>query len=279
MGFELVRALAPLGHVTAVDVAELDLRDIKKIRETVRDMSPSLIVNPAAYTDVDRAEEEPEPAREVNAVAPAVLAEEAKRLGIPLVHFSTDYVFDGKKKEPYTEDDLPHPINVYGQTKWQGEQGVQGSGAEFLILRLSWVYGMRGSNFLLTMLRLGKEKKEIRVVNDQFGAPTWCRAIAEATALIVYRYFVTGEWEGGVFHLPAGGQTSRFGFASRIFELGERYCGVPKPSLVPLGSAEYRTLASRPAFSVLTGRKLESRFGVKLPPWDELLNLALAGPC
>jgi dTDP-4-dehydrorhamnose reductase len=187
VGWELRRSLAPLGVVTALDRTALDLTDADGLRRVVREVRPALIVNAAAYTAVDRAESEPDLAMAVNGLAPGILAEEGKRVGAALVHFSTDYVFDGRKAGAYVEDDAPAPVNVYGATKLAGERAMEAVGAPHLILRTSWVYGARGANFFLTMRRLARERPELRIVDDQTGAPTWCRMIAEATAQIIAR--------------------------------------------------------------------------------------------
>lgn len=275
VGWELRRTLAPLGQVTAVDREALDLADPVAIRAKVRALSPQVIVNPAAYTAVDRAENEAEQARAINAVAPGILAEEAKHCGAILVHYSTDYVFDGAKPGPYLEDDTPHPLNVYGTTKWEGEQAIRASGVRHLILRTSWVYGTRGHNFLLTMQRLMREREELRIVDDQIGAPTWSRLIAEATALILTQCLSPARgadrpepW--GTYHLTCAGETSWYGFAQAIAELeglGTR--------LIPIPSSEYPTPAQRPANSRMDNGKLERTFGLRLPHWREALRLCL----
>lgn len=271
VGWELQRTLAPLGDVVAVDFPEVDFSNVPSLRQLVRRVKPTLIVNPAAYTAVDKAESEPDVAHAVNAIAPGVLAEEARRLGIPMVHYSTDYVFDGTKREPYTEEDCPNPLGVYGRTKFEGERAVQASGARHVIFRLCWVYGTRGRNFLLTMLRLGHERSEVRVVDDQFGSPTWCRAIAEATTLAAQQITRGADWEDGVYHLTAAGQTSWCGFTRAIFASR----GVPA-KVAPIPTADYPTPARRPAYSVLSNRKLEDRFGIALPRWEQQLEMALA---
>lgn len=275
VGWELRRALAPLGRVVAVDRAQLDLADPDAIRAQVRALSPQLIVNPAAYTAVDRAESEPEQARAINAIAPAILAEEARNCGAILVHYSTDYVFDGAKPGPYIEDDPPAPLNVYGATKWEGEQAIRASGARHLILRTSWVYGTRGQNFLLTMQRLMRERAALRIVDDQVGAPTWSRLIAEATALILAQCFSPARgadrpepW--GTYHLTSGGETSWYGFAQAIAELGGF-----STRLEPIPSSDYPTPARRPANSRLDNGKLWRSFGIRLPHWREALELCL----
>lgn len=276
VGWELQRALAPLGEVVSLDRQQLDLANPVQIRERVREISPDLIVNAAAYTAVDRAEEEPDPAMAVNGVAPGILAEEAKRIGAAIIHYSTDYVFDGKKTSPYTENDTPSPLNVYGRSKLAGEQAVQAAGVPHLILRTSWVYGTRGKNFLLTILRLARERTELKIVDDQIGAPSWSRTIAEATAQIL----ASGAWPasaGGTYHLTASGSSTWYGFAKAILALD------PKPSeqvckrLIPIPTAAYPTPARRPAYSVLSNAKLKADFDVVLPGWKQGLKSAL-GP-
>lgn len=275
VGWELRRALAPLGHVVALDSRALDLADPDAIRARVREIAPRLIVNPAAYTAVDRAESEPERARAVNATAPGILGEEASRCGAILVHYATDYVFDGRKDSPYLEDDAPNPLNVYGATKLEGETAIRASGARHLIFRTSWVYGRRGGNFLLTMQRLMQERPELRIVDDQIGAPTWSRMIAEATAQILAQCLSPARgadrpepW--GTYHLTCGGATSWYGFACAIAELK----GYPT-RLTPIPSADYPTPARRPANSRLDNGKLERVFGLRLPDWREALELCL----
>ncbi len=275
IGWELRRSLAPLGQVFAMDSKTLDLTDADAIRAKVRDIAPCIIVNPAAYTAVDKAESEPERARLVNAVAPAVLAEAGGECGAVLVHYSTDYVFDGRKKTPYLEDDVTHPLNVYGATKLEGEAAIRASGVRHLILRTSWVYGARGSNFLLTMQRLMQERSELRIVDDQIGAPTWSRMIAEATALILAQCLSPARgadrpepW--GTYHLTCDGETSWYGFAAAIAELG----GYPT-RLTPIPSSDYPTPARRPANSRLDNGKLARVFGLRLPHWHEALKLCL----
>jgi dTDP-4-dehydrorhamnose reductase len=277
VGFELVRALAPLGEIRAVDVGDVDLCDPDAIQDLVRGLRPSLIVNPAAYTAVDKAEIEADVARAVNAAAPGILAEEAARLGAPILHYSTDYVFDGAKREPYLEEDAPSPTGVYGRTKLEGEEAVRRSGARHVILRLAWVYGTRGHNFLLTMLRLGRERKSLRVVDDQIGSPTWCRLIAEASAVLC-RDLLRGEGvPSGVYHLPAGGETSWHGFAQAIFDAAAAGGRGERPEIEAIPTSAYPTPARRPTYSVLSGKRLEAAAGIALPDWRVQLGLALAG--
>lgn len=267
VGFELQRTLAPLGEVMAADRAALDLADSASITAAVRALRPELIVNCAAYTAVDRAESEPALAMAVNATAPGVLAEEAKRLGAGLIHFSTDYVFDGEKAGAYLETDAPNPLNTYGRSKLEGERAVAQSGARHLVLRTSWVYSRRGKNFLLTMLELAKTRPELRIVDDQRGAPTSARAIADAVARIAGR-----DWPAGTCHLTCPGETTWFGFARAIFE---RAPG-PRPSLVAITTPEFPTPARRPKNSILSNAKAAQAFGITLPDWQTALSDCLS---
>lgn len=275
VGWELRRTLAPLGRVVELDSRALDLADGQAIRRTVAELRPRVIVNPAAYTAVDKAEQEPGRAHLINAVAPGILAEAARGCGAILVHYSTDYVFDGSKPTPYLEDDAPHPLNEYGMSKLKGEEAIRAAGVRHLILRTSWVYGTRGSNFLLTMQRRMRERSELRIVADQIGAPTWSRMIAEATAQILAQCLSPARgadrpepW--GIYHLTCGGETSWYGFAVAIAELSQH-----TTRLTPISSAEYPTPARRPANSRLDNSKLARVFGLRLPHWREALRLCL----
>ncbi|MES2324736.1 MAG: dTDP-4-dehydrorhamnose reductase [Pseudomonadota bacterium] len=273
VGHELERSLQGLGEVVALDRHRMDLSDLDQVRDVVRTLRPGLIVNPAAYTAVDRAESEPDLARRINADAPGVMAIEAHRLGAAMVHYSTDYVFDGAKAGPYVETDPTGPLNVYGCSKLAGEQAIAASGVRHLILRTSWVYGMRGKNFLLTMMRLSREREQLRVVGDQHGAPTWSRTIADTTALILAQARCRGEgwWEenSGVYHLTAQGRTSWCGFTEAIVAATGASC-----SVTPIASADYPVAATRPANSVLCSDKLVQRF-CRLPAWNEALSLCI----
>jgi dTDP-4-dehydrorhamnose reductase len=282
VGWELRRALAPLGEVVAAGRAELDLADAGALRRAVREAAPALIVNAAAYTAVDRAESEPDLAMAVNGTAPGILAEEARRGDAALVHFSTDYVFGGDKASPYVEDDSPRPLGVYGRSKLAGEEAVRASGARHLVLRTSWVYGARGRNFLLTMLRLAREREEVRVVDDQTGAPTWSRMIAEATAAVVAGSRPRRRADpaplaetGGVYHLTAQGATTWCGFAREILRAAPALGLARVPRLVPIATSEYPSPAARPANSRLAGDRILATFGIALPRWDEGLRLCL----
>ena len=279
VGRELRRALAPLASVTTVGRGHVDLADADAIRRCVGDVRPCLIVNAAAYTAVDLAEQDAALALAVNGEAPGILAAEARRLGVGLVHYSTDYVFDGTAAAPYREDDAPSPINVYGRTKLAGEEAVRGSGCDHLIVRTSWVYSTHGHNFLLTIRRLAAERDELRIVADQTGAPTWARAIAEATAAAVARQWPAGEAGpslapvGGTYHLTAAGTTTWHGFATAVVaRLGRK----DPPRVVPIATSDFPTPAARPAYSVLDSGKAARTLGVRLAPWEELLDLCLS---
>lgn len=280
VGWELARALAPVGEVLAPGRAALDLADADGVRRAFRDAAPALVVNAGAHTAVDRAEGEPELARALNAVAPGVLAGEAARAGVPMVHFSTDYVFDGSKGAPYVEDDPTRPLGVYGRTKREGEEAVAAAGGAHLVFRTSWVYGTRGHNFMLTMLRLAREREELRVVSDQVGAPTWSRMLAEATAAILAPFRTGAGWtippeKSGIYHLAARGETSWHGFAEAILAADPARQEQRCRRVVAIPSEEYPTPAPRPRYSVLATGRAERAFGVALPEWREQLALCL----
>lgn len=280
IGYEAVRELAPLGKVVGLRRADLDLANPAAIRETMRTLRPRVIVNAAGYTAVDRAESERALCAAINADAPAVLAGEARRLGALLVHYSTDYVFDGSKGAPYTETDPPAPLNVYGATKLAGEQAIQAAGGAYVILRTSWVYGVRGTNFLRTMLRLARERTELRVVNDQVGAPTWSRSIASTTADIVGDELGRGKELGaglsGLYHLAAAGSTTWYEFARCILEGDPRRDEQVCRAVIPISTADYAAKAQRPAYSVLDCTAVGDRFRLSLTGWREQLTAVLA---
>lgn len=275
VGYELERSLQGLGEIIALDRSQMDLSDLIQVRNVIREIKPDLIVNPAAYTAVDKAETEVELAMRVNGEAPGLMAEEAKKLGAAIIHYSTDYVFDGTKASPYVESDPTCPINVYGASKLAGEQAIQASGAAHLILRTSWVYGMRGKNFLLTVLRLAQDRDELRIVGDQHGAPTWCRTIADATAHIVIKGTINGysqDWwqeKTGLYHLTAQGQTTWAGFTEAILANAVLQ---KKPKVTAITTQEYPLPAKRPHYSVISSKKLINEF-CDLPAWEKSLNL------
>jgi dTDP-4-dehydrorhamnose reductase len=275
IGWELAHALAPLGEVIVFDRGGLDLAVPDQIVGAVRSVRPDVLVNAAAYTAVDLAESEPDAAHAVNAAAVAILAEEAKRVRALLIHFSTDYVFDGAKDTPYVEEDRPNPINAYGRSKLAGEQAIRSVNGPHLILRTSWVYATRGRNFFLTIRRLLREKEEVRVVSDQVGAPTSAWALAQATAELLRRQGVAALADArGVYHVTAGGSTSWHGFATEIARL-ER--PVPAVRLVPIASSEYHSPARRPRNSRLSNEKLLLYFGIGLPQWETCLEACYVG--
>lgn len=281
VGWELQRTLSTLGSIVGIDYGELDLADESITRRFVRNLKPNLIVNAAAYTAVDQAETECELARKLNAEAPRILAEEAYGLKAPFITYSTDYVFDGAASEPYTEVSKPNPLNYYGRTKLMGDEAVQCVGGAYLIFRTSWVYGARGKNFLLTMLRLANERCELRVVDDQIGAPTWCRTIAETTAQVVAAGMASAEIgslseylcaRAGIYNLIASGHTSWCGFTKAILQQRGLES---KVKVIPILSDEYPSPAPRPKSSLLSTAKLQATFGIHMPDWRESLSQVL----
>jgi len=293
VGAELATLLPRMAEVAAFDRRELDLSKPDHIRRAIRDFQPSIIVNAAAYTSVDQAESEEKQARIINVDAPALMAEEAKRIGAALVHYSTDYVFDGSSSIPYAETDRPNPINVYGKTKLAGEEAIRAVGARHLIFRTAWVYGTRGRNFLLTILRLATEREDLKIVHDQFGAPTWSHEIASATARVLLQLSQQSREAiakfSGVYHMTASGKTSWFEFAKAILEEASRMPpGIPwfetatkgQPlvtrRITPIATEEYPTPARRPANSVLSNSSLKQDFGLELPAWSLQLRAAFA---
>jgi len=296
VGEELERFLPQLGEVVAMGRQELDLSNPENIRRTIREIRPNLIVNAAAYTAVDQAEKEETAANEINSNAVAIMAEEAKKIGASLVHYSTDYVFDGLKGNPYVEDDPTGPINVYGMTKLAGEQAIRASGVSHLIFRTSWVYATRGRNFLLTILRLATQREELRIVRDQIGSPTWSREIAGATTKILSQLYGTESSRdslsnvSGTYHMTAAGVTKWYEFATAILEEASHASkatpwfaaatgGNPVIArrVVPITTQEFPTPARRPAYSILSNARLTKTFRVQLPEWRTQLHRAFSG--
>lgn len=273
---ELQRRLGVFGELIVPGRDRLDLTKPDQIRRTVQQVRPDLIINAAAYTSVDLAESEPQTAFAINAVAPGIFAEEARALGIPLIHYSTDYVFDGTKVGPYNEDDTPHPLGVYGKSKLAGELAIADVQGKYLILRTSWVYSSHGRNFLLTMQRLLQQRAELSVVADQIGAPTWAGTVANSTLALIERWQSgeTAHW--GTYHLTAQGKTSWFGFAEAIAE-ALRQQGKPCATLLPVRSSDYPTPAIRPLNSCLDCNRLQRDWAVSQPDWQTALGECLAG--
>ncbi|KAI3598619.1 dTDP-4-dehydrorhamnose reductase [Cupriavidus necator H850] len=280
VGFELLRSLQGLGRIVAPDRRALDLADLGQIRRVVRDVKPTLIVNPAAYTAVDQAETDEAAAMRMNADAPGVLAEEAREVGAALIHYSTNYVFDGAKDGAYVESDSPNPQNIYGASKLAGERAIEQVGGKYLVFRTSWVYGTHGRNFLRTMLRFAQERPELTIVADQNGAPTWSATIAALTAQIATQGLIghaddAGWWSerSGLYNLTAAGSTSWAGFAEAIFELAGL---AQRPVVRRIASEQYPTPAKRPKNSRLSNAKLADVFGVRAPNWHDALRVCIA---
>lgn len=295
VGHDLQRLLPAYGELTAVDRQQLDLAAPDAIRRGVQEIRPQIIINAAAYTAVDQAEKDELAARAINAIAPGILAEQAKQVGAALIHYSTDYVFDGTKTTPYEEDDPPNPLGAYGRTKLEGEQAIRDSGVAHLIFRTAWVYSTRGKNFLLTILRLATQREELRIVNDQIGAPTLSHELAEATAKVLSQLPAMKNASmdeslaglGGTYHMTAGGATNWYEFATTILDdasasiQGKKRAwlltalnGAPLVTrrVVPITTAEYPTPARRPPYSVLSNERLEKTFGIRLPDWNTQLR-------
>ncbi|MFV0680466.1 dTDP-4-dehydrorhamnose reductase [Ottowia sp.] len=287
LGWELQRSLAPLGELVALDRHGTDglsgplagdLADLDGLAATVRAVRPQIIVNAAAYTAVDKAESEPDLARCINADAPAVLAREAATSGALLVHYSTDYVFDGRGEQPWREGDATGPLSVYGQTKLAGEQAIGQSAAQHLVLRTSWVYAARGGNFVKTMLRLAQERERLTVINDQWGAPTGADLIADVTAHALRQWRARPEC-GGTYHLAAAGVTTWFEYAKyALAQAQQAHTAVPLKAkeVLPMATKDYPTPAKRPHNSRLDTRKLQSTFGLRLPPWQDGVRRMMA---
>jgi dTDP-4-dehydrorhamnose reductase len=279
VGWELLRTCAPLGEVIALDYPDVDLSNSEGLRKLVHEVKPNIILNAAAYTNVDKAESEPEKAWAINATGPGVLAEEAKKIGAALVHYSTDYVFDGTKSSPYVETDQPNPLNAYGQTKLEGEQAIAASGCANLVLRTSWVYSMRQGGFVTKVLQWARQQEVLRVVDDQISSPTSARMLAEITALLLAqgRGDVVGylSEKGGLYHCAGGGSCSRYQWAQEILALDPHKEEQKVKALLPAKSAEFPAPAVRPLVSVLNCNKLERAFGLRLPAWRAGLRLMM----
>jgi len=279
VGFELARSLLPLGELVSLNRVQADFTNLENLRATVQTIRPDVIVNAVAYTAVDKAETERETAFLINAQAVEVLAQEAKNLNALLIHYSTDYVFDGTKTKPYFENDATNPLNIYGESKLAGELAIQKNGADYLIFRTTWVFAARGQNFVNSILRLAAEREELNIVADQIGAPTWARLIADTTAHCVRQAMQerrSNVFESGIFNLTSSGETSWFEFAQKIVELARAKKVEFKNRVInPIPTSAYPTPAKRPANSRLSTDKLSQRFYVKMPDWQETLKLCL----
>ena len=279
VGCELRQSLAPLGEVIALDRAACDLARPAEVARILRAATPDVIVNAAAYTAVDRAEQEEQLATLINGTAVGEIAQAARQLGALLIHYSTDYVFDGRKDAPYAEDDVPSPISAYGRSKLAGERAIAQCGGRYLIVRTSWIYAARGHNFLKTVLRLARERDELRIVDDQIGAPTWARDLAAATAVMskqARQEIARDDFESGLFHVTGSGATSWFVFAKAVVKQAEQYGLLARKSkIVPIASSEYPVAATRPKNSRLSGARARHRFQIALPEWEQSLAVCM----
>lgn len=273
LGWELQRSLIPLGKLIALDRTNQaycgDLADLAGIAHSIQTISPDIIVNAAAYTAVDRAESEPERAHQINAEAPAIMAQEAQRIGAWMVHYSTDYVFDGSGNQPWHESDSPAPLNIYGKTKLQGEEAIRQSGCQHLIFRTSWVYAAHGNNFAKTMLRLGQERDSLSVIDDQLGAPTGADLLADMSAHAIHR--ARGQPEvSGLYHLVADGAVSWYDYARFVLDFARNRCTIKAhpDAILPVSSLAFTTAAKRPLNSRLSTAKFRSTFGLCIPHWE-----------
>jgi len=281
LGWELERTLPSLGNVVAPDRTQLDLRDLNTVQKTLDELKPDLIVNASAYTEVDRAEKEPELAMKVNALAPGVMAEMSRKLGAALIHYSTDYVFDGMTNTPYTENDPTSPRNVYGKSKLMGEENIKLAGEAYLILRTSWVYSLRGNSFVNKVLAWARKNSTLRIVADQVGSPTWARMLAEMTSLLLAQtrgnVYEKLREQCGTYHLAGSGYTSRYEWAKQILANDPNHSEQTVQTLEPGRTEEFPTPATRPLFSALDCTRFERTFGLRVPAWDSTLKLAMSG--
>ena len=275
IGKELNNIVGDLGNLITVDRKQLDLSKPNSIEPVILDIKPDIIINPAAYTAVDKAEEEPELAMTVNALAPGLLAKAARKVGAGLIHYSTDYVFDGYSKIPYKEEDPPNPLNIYGKTKLAGEKALAEAGAPFLIIRTSWVYSLHGKNFLRTIKKLAEEKDTLQVTDDQIGAPTWARSVAMKTHQILKqclnkRWLETKDSPlSGIFHLTCQGKTNWHGFAREVLKMSNTTKNI---KLIAITTSDYPTPAVRPSNSLLNNEKIQKVFGLDMPHWKDALK-------
>jgi len=279
---ELIRTCMPLGEVIPVDFPQFDISNPEQVQGTISTVQPELVINASAYTDVDKAESEPEKAMAVNADGPGWLAAACAQQRIPLIHYSTDFVFDGTKKTPYVESDVPNPLSVYGLSKWKGEQAVQSETQAVLIFRLAWLYSMHGNNFVTKFLEWAKKQETLRIVDDQIGNPTWARYVAEATAAVLAQSVVSGKplynWfaeKNGIYHLTSGGQASRYEWACEILKYAPDQENLLVKEILPAKTAVFPTPAQRPAYSPLDCTKFGTAFGLHVLGWKEQLENCL----
>ena len=280
LGWEFQRILPVFGDVIALDREELDLCDLHAVQRTLGELKPELIINASAYTEVDRAEKEPELPMKINALAPGIMAEMSRTLGATFIHYSTDYVFDGSKNRPYMESDTPNPVNMYGKSKFMGEENIKQAGDAYLILRTSWVYSIRGNGFVTKVLGWARKNSTLKIVDDQISNPTWARMLAEVTGLLLAQNG-SGLQERirerrGLYHLAGSGYTSRYEWAKTILANDPRRSEQTVQEVEPARSEEFPTPALRPLFSALDCTLFERTFGLRLPPWDQTLQLAMA---
>jgi dTDP-4-dehydrorhamnose reductase len=280
LGWELHRCLGPLGEVIALDYPEIDLSLPDQALQAVRQAKPQVIVNASAYTAVDRAESEPHIAQAINARTPGALADEARRCGAALIHYSTDYVFDGSQRQPYVESDAPNPLGVYGQSKLDGERAVQGAAGAYLILRTSWVYSLRRDSFVTKVLQWSRQQTSLRIVSDQVGNPTWARMLAEATAQLLAKagpdYYGWLEAHSGLYHLAGSGFTSRLEWCKAVLRLDPQRDQQTAHQVLPAYTRDFPTPAQRPLFSALDCDLFSRTFGLRLPDWEQALQLAMS---
>ena len=280
VGWELNRTLLSLGELTALDYPQIDMADPDSIRLVVKDAQPDIIVNATAYTNVDKAESEPDLAMAINGIGPGILADEAKRLGAALIHYSTDYVFDGTKGEPYNEEDVPNPINMYGKTKLAGEEAIRAVGDNYLIFRTAWVYSLRRSCFVTKVLKWARENETLRIVDDQISNPTWSRLLAEITSQMIARGM--GESveyileKTGLYHLAGGGSCSRYAWAKAVIENLPETQEFKVKNIDPAKSTEFKTPAGRPLKTFMDCGQFEQEFGITIPLWSKALSLAMS---
>jgi len=279
VGWELNRTLLTLGELVALDYPQIDMADPVSIRSVIREHKPNLIVNATAYTNVDKAESEPDLAMAINGTGPGILAEEAKRLNGALIHYSTDYVFDGTKGEPYTEEDEPNPINIYGETKLAGEKAIQDIGGAYLIFRTSWVYSLRRPCFVTKVLKWAREQETLRIVDDQISSPTWARTLAEVTAQVIAQGkespidYVRSH--NGLYHLAGGGTCSRFVWAKKILAMDPHKEEHSVKMVLPIDSSAFPAPATRPSITGLSVNKFEGTFHITCPDWQDSLGLCM----